>query len=227
MALDFPASGTALWAIFDQTGIRPEYLLVCLYAESGFNPAIANQAGAPYYGLNQVSATFLQSKGIDPTTYLTYSASQQLSQVVAPYMENEVSVYGPLTSGIRVEQANFYPASLSTATTLNSVIVSSPAAAYTANKSLDTTNKGNITVRDLATFLSKGVNTTAVQDAIASTYALRSGEHPEDPVYGTTYVNASVVPALVAVGAAAGAVYLANKIKPGTVPLPGFLRLLA
>ena len=45
MSLDFPAAADALWALYDATGIRPEWILPVLYSESGFNPAIVNSLG--------------------------------------------------------------------------------------------------------------------------------------------------------------------------------------
>ena len=104
------AFSNALWNMYAKTGIRPEFLIPVLFSESGLNPAIQNFQGYPYYGINQINGTYLQRLGIDPSTYLTWSASQQLASVVTPYMQAQIAAFGPLRSGTRVYQANFLPA---------------------------------------------------------------------------------------------------------------------
>jgi hypothetical protein len=220
MALDFPASGSALWDIFDAGGPRPEYLLPVLYFESGFRPDVQNHAGAPYYGLNQVSGTTLQSGGVDPSDYLTWPASRQLSTFVRSYVLNAVNNYGSLRSATRVEQANFLPATLKTATSLSSVLASQGDAYYSANAGFDKNKTGQITVQDLANAMAKSAASSAVQSAIAQTYALRPTESPHDPVYGDDFGVTSWLPSSPAVqvalilAAGAGAAWL---IRGGTL----------
>lgn len=189
MSLDQPAAGNAFWAIYDSTGIRPEWLIPGLAIESGLNPSLPNAAGYPYYGINQISGNYLAARSIDPQDYLTWTASQQLNTIVKPYMEGQVESFGPLDSGIRVYQANFYPASLRYAPGLDDVIVAAPHAAYEANRYLDTSGKGSITPRDLGVRLSQQVAKSFVQRAIADTYALRPGETPTDPVFGASLLG--------------------------------------
>jgi hypothetical protein len=184
------AAYAVLWQISDATGVRPEWLLPVLYSESGLDPSRANDAGAPYYGLNQIYGGTLQARGIDPATYLTWPASEQLQQIVWPYIAGQVSKFGPLHSATRVYQANFLPATLDSATTLNSVIASKqhdPNHFYSSNSGLDFTHSGSITVADLAHFVDRSAQTSAVQTAIAKTYALRPGERPHDVVYGDDF----------------------------------------
>lgn len=200
MSLDFPASGDALWAVYDKTGIRPEYLLPVLFTESGFNPAVPNQAGAPFYGINQISGAFLQARGIDPGDYLTWPASRQLREVVLPYMQGEVeSSHVIPASGTRTYQMNFLPGTLGLVKKLAGILAvkgnSSPvpgggvsqAAVYDANAGLDFNKSGAITLGSLAHFIGKAASNGAVQNAIASTYAERPGEAPRDPVLGTDF----------------------------------------
>lgn len=192
MSLD-PASYPALWGITAQTGIRPEWLLPVLYAESGFNPAVPNQAGQPFFGINQASTALItQFAGVDPQTYLTWPASQQLQTVVKGYLGGLVASYGPLRSGVRVYQGNFLPATLNTARHLTDVVASAPSAYYTANVGLDPKGKGNITVQDLANFVARAANSQTCKDAIAQAYSIdASGSNPHgpetDPVYGLDY----------------------------------------
>lgn len=189
MSLDFPASGAALWSLFDRGGPRPEYVLPVLYSESGFSTSITNDIGC--VGLNQLCPPNV------PDGYASWSASQQIAGSVAPYMMALVARYGPLRSGTRVYQANFLPATLPTARTLASTLAVrgsaadvcsgchlSQAAVYAANPGLDWQRKGSIVLGDLAHFIARAAAAAPVQSAIAQTYALRPGDRPHDPVYG-------------------------------------------
>jgi hypothetical protein len=188
MSLDQPASSQAFWQIYDSCQIRPEWLIPSLAIESGLNPGIPNAAGFSYYGISQLSGTYIQNVlGVTPDVYLTWPASQQLLRGVLPYMQANVKMFGPLLSGIRVYQANFYPASLKYAKTLDSTIVAAPSAAYEANQILDPSHDGRITPRDLATVLTKQVAKPYVVAAIAACYAVRPFEHETDPVFGIDF----------------------------------------
>ena len=190
MSLDFPASGVALWSIFDAGGPRPEFVLPVLWSESGFNPSITNSIGCQ--GVNQNCSP--------PPGYNTWSASQQIAGSVKPYMLSYVQKYGPLRSGTRVYVANFLPCTLPKATDLSYVLAvrgsSAPvcpgfqlsqAAVYNANPGLDYQKTGAIRVSDMAHFIAKAAGSSAVKNAIAQTYALRPSETPQDPVYGTDF----------------------------------------
>jgi len=179
-----------LWALYDVTGVRPEHLLPVLAAESGLNPSVPNAAGYPYYGINQMNGTWLTNAGIDPQTYLTWQASEQIAGVVAPYMRGIVAKFGPLRFGTRVYQANFFPASLKTARSLSSKIVCSPSGAYTANAGLDADKSGCIEVSDLATAIRNQAAKSYVQAAISAAYSIRPSEKQQDPVYGTDFFGA-------------------------------------
>jgi hypothetical protein len=200
----------ASYAVLASMPVRPEYLLPVLQSESGLNPAVQNQAGYPYYGIGQDSADILASHGIDPTDYLTWPASKQLETVVKPYMQGIIDRYGPLNSGARCYQANFLPATLATATSLDSVIATQGSDVYAANAGFDTAHAGVITVQDLADFVAKAASTQAVQDAIAKTYAI-SGGSPNDPVYGTDFGKLSTFSTVALVAAIVSASYLGAK----------------
>ncbi len=183
--LDFPAFGQALWSLYDATGIRPEYAIVSMRLESGLNPAAENSAG--YTGLNQMGP------GRFPDGYASWPASQQVSQVIAPFWKGLVDAYGPIKSGTRLEQGNMYPASLKYARGLGDVIVSTSndPAAYEGNRgAFDPKGTGAITVRGIARALDALVDGSSVQTAIQATYSLRPGESPKNPVYGTEFVLA-------------------------------------
>jgi hypothetical protein len=219
------AAYAVLWQISDATGVRPEWLLPVLYSESGLDPSRANDAGAPYYGLNQIYGGTLQGRGIDPQTYLTWPASQQLTQIVWPYIAGQVAHYGPLHSATRVYQANFLPGTLSTATTLNSVIASrtnDPNHFYSSNSGLDFAHDGTITVADLAHFVDRSANSSAVQSAIAKTYSLRPGESPHNIVYGDDFGLPSNEKLIIAGSIAVLAGAIAFAVNDGM--LDGFMR---
>jgi hypothetical protein len=192
VALDFPAAGSALWALYDRGGPRPEYVLPMLYAESGFDPSVQNRGGAAQYGINQASEAAIAQYGpTDVQTYLTWPASQQISTVVSGMLLHWVALYGPLRSGTRVEQANMLPATLPTARALSDVVAQSPSPFYVGNQALDQGSKGAITVGDIAAFVSRAAQSQAVQDAISHTYALRPSESTREPVYGEDFSGAS------------------------------------
>ncbi len=188
--LDFPASADALWRLYDLTGIRPEYAIVSMALESGLNPAATNSAG--YAGLNQMAP------GTYPDGYTDWLASEQIAQVIAPYWSAHVQAYGAVRSGTRLEQGNFYPASLKTARNLGSVIVAADGrgaassgenvAAYKGNaEAFDPRATGAITVQGIADALELQAGKSYVAQAIQQAYASRPGESPRDPVYGEDF----------------------------------------
>jgi len=191
MSLDFPATGQALWAMADASGIRPEWVLPVLYSESSFNPAVVNSIGCT--GVNQLCQNI-------PSGYASWTASQQIAGSVSPMMQSIEKQYGPLRSGARVYQANFLPGTLPYAKALSSVIAVrgssavirgggglTNAAVYSANPGLDVNGDGQITLQDLATQVQRMASRSAVQQAIAQTYALRPGESSTNPAYGTDF----------------------------------------
>jgi hypothetical protein len=204
--LDFPAAAVALWGITAATGIKPEWLLPILSHESGFDPSVPNRAGAPYYGIAQNgTADIAAYAGVDPQTYLTWPASQQLATVVKGYLSAAVHSYGPLRSGVRVYQAEYLPATLGTARKLTDVIASAdndPHGFYRSNPSLDPNHDGEITLADLATVVAAEARKPIVQQAIRETYAARdsavkTSSSPEDVnwiVYGDDYSVADRYP---------------------------------
>jgi hypothetical protein len=202
---DFPA---ALWRGYDKHGIRPEYQVACLNGESGINPAALNSIGCA--GINQICPNVWPI----PAGYSSWTASQQLDKIVTPMWTNWVSQYGPIDSGTRLEQCNFYPASMAYAKEIDDVIVAANSssagarAAYAANRgTFDALNTGAITPRGIAAFL-RYRWTPGCATIVANAYALRPAGitfgherrlgappsvpmgdigGPNDPVLGTDY----------------------------------------
>jgi hypothetical protein len=207
--LDQPASANAFWAIFDACGIRPEYLIPVLQFESGLNPASSNALG--YSGLNGLSSTYLTALGFTEADYVTWSASRQLQSAVLPYFRDMVSSYGSLDSGIRVYQANFYPASLRYAPGLDDTIVEAPSQAYELNAVFDHAKKGRITPRDLGITIKTQLAVPAVQQAIAAAYQVRPAMGPpKDPVFGTSFGFFATLTPLKTAALAAGIIGVAG-----------------
>lgn len=202
---DFPA---ALWRGYDKHGIRPEYQVACLNGESGINPGALNSIGCA--GINQICPNVWPI----PAGYSGWSASKQLDVIVTPMWTNWVNAFGVIDSGARLEQCNFYPASMKYARELDDTIVarnSSSAgarAAYSANAgTFDPLNTGRITPRGIANFL-KARWTPACAQIVADAYAQKPpgitfgrpagwlgaptvpmGDigGPQDPIYGTSW----------------------------------------
>lgn len=186
--LDFPASGEALWRLYDATGIRPEYILPVLWHESNFVTTVINSIGCA--GINQMCSGALAGIGVDAQTYASWPASAQIDHGVTAYMRPYA---GQLYSGARVYQANFLPATLSSATALSDVVTASPTF-VSANPSLDVNQDGQITLQDLADVVAKAAAVPQVQRAIAQTYTLRPDEVEQDPAYGTDFGGSVVSP---------------------------------
>lgn len=188
--LDFPATGSALWALYDAGGPRPEYLLPVFWSESGFQPGAVNSIGCT--GLNQL-CPFAQNI---PDGYASWLASQQIAGPIAGMFKAIVAKYGPIGSGTRAYQANFLPGTLSTDRALTSVLALRGSSVYSANAGLDYQGTGAIRVSDLAHAIAKAAATSSVRSAIAQTYALRPYDSPEDPVYGTDFGVPAAGPSL-------------------------------
>lgn len=232
MPLDdaFPST---LWQVYVQTGIRPEWITPVLFSESGLEPTTVNSIGCA--GINQLCSGWLNTIGMTAQQYAALPASQQLIQGVIPYMKDAVARYGPLRSGTRVYQANYLPATLSTARKLTDVIASDPSPTYTQNKGFDQDGKGYIVVQDLANSVARSVGAPVVKSTLDQAYsgplisasATGAGVDygPEqDPVYGEDFdrvdnFGVAGVPWSTigsAVGIALGAVAFAWWLEPRT-----------
>jgi len=162
-----------LWTLYDASGLRPEWVLPGLYLESGFNPALRNGQGAPYYGVAQDFGPYLTRHGIAPGDYLAMSAQEQLAAIVAPRLETLAKAWGPLRSATRVYQANFQPATLKRTPGLWSVILWRGSPDYASNTILDVLRDGAITVSDLAWWMMHEAAAPECAAAIARAYVLR------------------------------------------------------
>lgn len=197
----------AVWSIYDATGLRPEYLLPVLWHESGFNPALPNAAGAPYYGVAQTGGGYIvQDLHMTVEAFLAASAAQQITLAVLPHMRAIVARYGPIRSATRAFQANFLPGTLPTARGLTQIVVPfspSKGSVYASN-ALDPLHHRGILVSDLALAMAHASKQTDVRDAVSRAYAMRPSEPVPtvDPVYGSDFVNPLAAALAVAAGVA-------------------------
>lgn len=199
------AGVAALWALYDATGIRPEWIAPVLYYESGFDPSLPNRQGAPYYGIGQSSHTIVEGLGVTPSEFLTWSQEEQIRRAVLPYFAGLVHMFGPLRSGARVYQANYQPATLPTVRKLWQVVAWRGSQAYEANRTLDQLRDGAITLSDLALAVQRKAQEPEVIEALAEAYEQRPDEKPTSPAFGADYTDPRWwVLAPVAVGAYAG-----------------------
>jgi hypothetical protein len=141
--------------------VDPNQVALVLFEESGFNPTIQNGAGAPNYGLNQMSTANLSSLGLTPTQWTSMTAAQQL-----PYI---FKWWDSLANGDNAGQfppdagtllaLNFEPGAfknVAAGNNPNAVLAAATgpyASNYTANKLLDPNNTGSITVNTCRQYL--------------------------------------------------------------------------
>jgi hypothetical protein len=181
----------ALWSLYDATGVRPEYVIPVLYLESGFNPSIANAAGAPYYGIGQNGAGFLAQLGTSPAAYLAMSQGQQIRLAITPYYAAAVKTAGgSIRSATRAYQANFLPATLPSVRGLTQIVARVDTAFYSANRiALDPLRHGAITLSDLALVMARSAAAPEARDATARAYAMRPTETRREAVYGQDFID--------------------------------------
>jgi hypothetical protein len=136
----------------------PAIFLLVWCAESGLDPSAMNPGGAR--GLNQMQPQTLAFFKA-PAAFETLSGVEQLVWIERFIAWTESLNHGPFSSAARCYIGNFWPAALARPDAPSTVIVdrdsldTSEAAAYAANKVLDTDGDGKITQADLATLLAR------------------------------------------------------------------------
>lgn len=197
----------ALWSLYDASGIRPEYMIPMLYLESGFDPTLANRAGAPYYGIAQTMGAHLTALGTTPAAFMAMSQGDQIRLAVSPYFKRAVASYGPLRSATRVYLANYLPARLATARSLSQIVEPGGTVYYKGNEVLDPLHHHAIALSDLALLMARAVKQPEAKAAIARAYALRpAAAPPREAVYGDDFVDPfAILTGVVLAALAAGA----------------------
>lgn len=132
-------------------------------AESGVSN-VANRAGHPYYGLNQMGLAEQKAVGFRGTSddWLELSLADQLAPYVERFYVGNAAAFGGGAGSAcyrdvgSIYLANLAPAHLKHANEPGFVLYAAPSAAYRANASaFDTERKGSIMVRDLVPFVSR------------------------------------------------------------------------
>jgi hypothetical protein len=190
----------ALWQIDAQLGIPPDTSVPVLYLESSLNPA-AHTNGTDFYGLNQISGRWLRASGVQPSDFLAWSAAEQLLRTVLPYWR-WAEAYGPISDPGTCMWAQLAPGTLAHATSNAAVVYSAPSQAYEANKWLDVTNDGAISLGDLRTVLAAISSKAPVRSTIAAAYAQR-GQQPVAVASRSSGSNVLLAALVAAAGAAA------------------------
>ena len=142
--------------------IDPTQVAVVLFEESGFDPSIQNGAGAPNYGLNQMSASNIQSLNLSVSQWTSMTAAQQLQYIFTWWKGSAATANGgafPSDAGMLLAM-NFEPGAfqnVNAGSNPDAVLagVNGPYAAnYTANPLLDPDGTGEITVNTCRKYVS-------------------------------------------------------------------------
>lgn len=195
------AALAALWQIDEQLGIPPDTSVPVLYLESGLKPA-AHSSGTDFYGLNQISGRWLRASGVQPSDYLAWAASDQLLRTVLPYWR-WAEAYGPISDPGTCMWAQLAPGTLARATSNASIVYASPSQAYEANKWLDVTNDGAISLGDLREVLAGIASKSPVRSTIAAAYAQRGTAPPVAVASRSSGANFMLAALVAAAGATA------------------------
>jgi|SRR5271166_54890 len=178
-------------AIFAKSlGIPAEWFLNFFFLESRFDPSAWN---GRYAGLNQIDSHYLSNVlNIDADDYRTWSASEQLTRVIAPFFKGQLATYlsGSLPASPGVLYAlNLFPNSVKTrGDSPDTVIIDRDASdpgevrAYYANSNkgvpdkngncgLDYDCNGVITISDLDAKLADLATSPTYKAALAKLYA--------------------------------------------------------
>jgi hypothetical protein len=150
----------ALWGLAIDANTRPEVLLTVWFAESALDPSAQNSLGC--IGLNQTCPASVGGPGFPstPEAYRSASASEQVAWIAPQVLAQARLNGGGFRSAARYYQANFLPATLATAKRPTDVIAARGgpyAAAYEANRGLDFSGDGAITLADLGDYLARVV----------------------------------------------------------------------
>ena len=209
MSLDFPATANALWAGFDAGKLpRPEYLLPCLYSESGFSTSVTNSIGCV---------------GLDQLLPFRVAHPRRLRLVVCLAADRRAH-----HEHVRANDRQVRPPQLRHAHLPRQLPARIP---LHRHKPVERSGQARrcrlrsqlgpglptqraITVGDLSHFISRAASSTTVKNAIAQTYAYRRVLSPYDSVYGTDFGSPTGSPtglsssdwAIVAAGSVAAAV---------------------
>lgn len=140
-------------------GVPQEWLLRIFYLESTLNPHIGNSLG--FCGLNQIASSYLRNQfGVQPSEYLTWSASKQVSDVISKWYPATIRDFlGRKPRSIGALYAlNLAPGIVKARGDAPEVILyQAPDNRYVQNSALDRNRDGAIRISDLDVFLDNDI----------------------------------------------------------------------
>jgi len=155
--VDADAFYPALIAWGEANRTPPEWLLRVFYLESRINPHVGNALG--YVGLNQLAGTQLRAQfHVEPSDYLTWSASRQLREVVGPWYTRAIgsSLGHPPRSPGTLYALNLAPGRVKTrGDAPGAIMYAAGSSEYAANALLDVDRSDTITIGDFDAFMTR------------------------------------------------------------------------
>lgn len=133
--------------IAEKLEIPPEWLMVVMHSESGFNPRISNKKGSGAVGLIQWMPETYQDFGVN--SLQPWSIPQL--ELVYEYLAHRKKYYGDFETLTDLKLAILYPKAIGKPHTF--VLYSFPQKAYEQNIGLDVNQDDKITVADIETWM--------------------------------------------------------------------------
>lgn len=149
---DLPGFERKVREIAVMLDIPPEWLMAVMYAESRFDPAVANRQGSGAIGLIQFMPGTALELEVTPERLRHMRATQQLEYVYR-YLYQVQARYGPYTSLSDLYLAILYPKARGQ--DLCYTLYARPAEAYRQNAGLDEDRDGRVTVSDIDRYVER------------------------------------------------------------------------
>ncbi len=165
---EFPA---ALRTFAAAGGADPSWALLTFYCESGLDPS-THRFGTSYFGLSQLNGAWLKAHGIDPATYLGWTASKQLRDVIAPWYREQIDTFKvttPFKSPGHMWAVNLAPARANGGAP-GTVLYARGESGFDSNKPLAMGGDA-ITVGSVDAFMARRAQEKPFQEALAAVSA--------------------------------------------------------
>ncbi|WNJ16100.1 transglycosylase SLT domain-containing protein [Pontibacter sp. G13] len=133
-------------------GVPASWLMAVMYAESRFDPGIANHQGSGAIGLIQFMPETARSLQVSPERLKRMDGIQQLEYVYL-YLQRNRERYGDYLSLTDLYLSILYPKALGQEPCYT--MYANPTRAYRQNRGLDENQDGRVTVSDIDRFLKR------------------------------------------------------------------------
>ncbi|RMG58391.1 MAG: lytic transglycosylase domain-containing protein, partial [Bacteroidetes bacterium] len=144
--LDTAAFGRAVRQVARDLQVPPAWLMAVMYAESGFDPAVANRQGSGAVGLIQFMPATARELGTSSAALSRLTPHDQLGYV-GRYLAQVQARYGPYQSLTDLYLAVLYPRARGQDPCY--ALYARPSRAYRQNQGLDENGDGIVTVSDI------------------------------------------------------------------------------